>query len=82
MAADPDDAKRFDDIVNNLHQEDPGFTSAFQPERRPPGRVPLLIGIALCLVALAMLSFGGVKGAVLSVFPWLIGMGFVLKGRG
>ncbi|MFI5930838.1 hypothetical protein [Actinoplanes sp. NPDC051494] len=50
--------------------------------RRPPGRAPLLIGVVLCLIALGMLAFGDVKGAVLAIFPWLLGMGFVLKGRG
>ncbi|WP_067510414.1 DUF3040 domain-containing protein [Actinoplanes sp. TFC3] len=77
-----DDEPSFEKIVANLHREDPGFTAAFHEQRRPPGRVPLIIGVVLCLVALGMLAFGGVKGAVLSVLPWLAGMAFVLKGRG
>ncbi|WP_305783123.1 DUF3040 domain-containing protein [Symbioplanes lichenis] len=83
MAQDPDDARRFDDIVARLHHEDPGFTSAFQEEpHRKPGRTRMLIGIGFCLVALGMLAFGGVKGAVLAVLPWLVGMACVLKGQG
>ncbi|AGL17993.1 DUF3040 domain-containing protein [Actinoplanes sp. N902-109] len=82
MAAEGKGEDSFEDIVANLHREDPGFTAAFQEERRPPGRAPMVIGAVLCLIALAMLAFGGVKGAVLSVLPWLAGMVCVLKGRG
>jgi hypothetical protein len=82
VADDKGDSSSFEEIVANLHREDPGFTAAFQQERRPPGRTPLIIGVILCLVALGMLAFGGVKGAVLSVLPWLAGMVLVLKGRG
>ena len=80
--ADPEDNRRFEDIVARLHAEDPGFTSAFHEPRKPPGRVPLIIGVVLCLGAIALLAFGGVKGAVLAVIPWLAGMAFVLRGRG
>jgi len=80
--ADPDDNRRFDDIVKRLHAEDPGFTAAFHEPRKPPGPVPLIIGAVLCLGAIALLAFGGVKGAVLAVIPWVLGMAFALKGRG
>lgn len=81
MAA-ADDARRFDEIVAHLHDEDPGFTAAFHEERPPPARAWTWVGAVFCLAALLMLAFGGVKGAVLAVLPWLIGMGCVLKGRG
>jgi hypothetical protein len=80
--AESEDARRFDEIVARLHEEDPGFTAAFFEEARPPGRGWLIVGVVLCVVALVMLAFGGVKGAVLAVFPWLCGMACVLKGRG
>ncbi|MFI7599912.1 DUF3040 domain-containing protein [Actinoplanes sp. NPDC049681] len=80
--ADPEETRRFDDIVAHLHEDDPGFTAAFHEPRRPPGRLPIIIGAVLCAVALALLMFGGAKGAVLAVLPWLAGMAFALKGRG
>ncbi|MEV4642116.1 DUF3040 domain-containing protein [Actinoplanes sp. NPDC049548] len=79
--ADPDESHRFDDIVAHLHEDDPGFTAAFE-ETRTPGRLPLAIGAVLCAGALALLMFGGVTGAVLAVLPWLAGMALALKGRG
>ncbi|MEV8504063.1 DUF3040 domain-containing protein [Actinoplanes sp. NPDC051475] len=80
--ADPEETRRFDDIVAHLHEDDPGFTAAFHEPRRPPGRPPLVIGVILCAVALALLMFGGLAGALLAVLPWLAGMALALKGRG
>jgi hypothetical protein len=46
------------------------------------GRLLLITGIALCLIAIGLILFGGVKGAVYAVLPWLLGMFCVVKSRG
>jgi hypothetical protein len=48
---------------------------------RRRGRVSLVAGIALCLIAGALITFGGVEGAVLAVFPWLVGIVLVVRSR-
>ena len=48
---------------------------------RQRGRVTLFIGIALCVGAAALITFGGVSGAVLAVIPWLVGIIMVIRSR-
>jgi hypothetical protein len=71
---DPEESRRFDEIVAHLRAE------GFRPEHR--GRLLLTAGIVLCLTALGLILFGGVKGAVYAVLPWLVGMFCVVKSRG
>jgi hypothetical protein len=74
---DDDESRRFEDIVADLRDEMP-----VSPPPRPGGRRKLLIaGILCCLLAIALISFGGIKGAVLAVIPWLAGMLLVVIGR-
>jgi len=77
---DKDESRRFEEIVAGLRQEDPRFAAA-APRRRSRGRVSLASGIALCAVAAGLVALGGVKGAVLAVLPWLIGLVLVFKSR-
>jgi hypothetical protein len=71
---DPDESRRFEEIVSHLRDE----------ESRPkhPGRTLLIIGTVLCLCAVGLILFGGVKGAVYAVAPWLLGLFCVVKSRG
>ena len=71
---DPEESRRFDEIVAHLRDEESG--------PKHPGRLLLIIGIALCLSAVALILFGGVKGAVYAVLPWLAGMFCVVRSRG
>ena len=65
----PDDEdRRFAEIVSELRG-------------RRRGRASLLAGITLCLIAGALIAFGGVKGAVLAVLPWLVGIILVVRSR-
>jgi hypothetical protein len=66
--ADPDEDRRFAEIV-----------AEFRARRR--GRLSLLLGITLCLAAVALMLFGGVRGTVLAVIPWLIGIILVIRSR-
>lgn len=63
-----DEDRRFAEIVADLRG-------------RRRGRASLLTGIALCLIAGALITFGGVKGAVLAVLPWLVGIILVVRSR-
>lgn len=65
---DPDEERRFAEIVAD-----------FRARRR--ARVVLLAGVALCLAAIALITFGGVEGAVLAVIPWLAGIIMVVRSR-
>lgn len=65
---DPDEERRFAEIVAD-----------FRARRR--ARVVLLAGVALCLAAIALITFGGVQGAVLAVIPWLAGIIMVVRSR-
>jgi hypothetical protein len=71
VAATPDD--EFDDIVADLRDE--RFT-----EQRPR-RGLFVAGVVCCVVAVAVLLFGGIKGAVIAVIPWIAGMILVIVGR-
>lgn len=63
-----DEARRFQEIV-----------AQFRVHRR--GRTMLLLGISLCLIAVALITFGGVKGAVIAVIPWILGLILVVRSR-
>jgi len=65
---DPDEERRFAEIV-----------AGFRAQRR--ARVVLLAGVALCLVAMALITFGGVEGAVLALIPWLAEIIMVVRSR-
>lgn len=65
---DPDEERRFAEIVEQ-----------FRVERR--GRIILFLGVALCLGAVALIAFGGPKGAVLAVVPWLLGIVLAIRSR-
>lgn len=73
---DDDESRRFEDIVSDLRDERLG---AAPPRRR--GRAMFLIGIALCVTAVAIFLLGGGRGAVIAVFPWILGMLLVVAGR-
>jgi hypothetical protein len=65
---DPEEDRRFAEIV-----------AGFRVRRR--GRLSLLLGVALCLAAVALIVFGGVTGTVLAVLPWLVGIVLVIRSR-
>jgi hypothetical protein len=67
----PDDD--FDDIVADLRDE--RFTTP------RPRRGLFIAGVVCCLVAVAIFVFGGVKGAVIAIIPWIAGMILVVVGR-
>jgi fatty acid desaturase len=64
---DPDDERQFAEIVAQLRS-------------RTRARRVLIAGIVLCLVALLLITLGGVKGAVFAVIPWLLGLILVIRG--
>ena len=74
---DSDDRERFEEIVAPL-REDGRFTD---PGRRRIRRLMFLCGIACCLVAVVLITAGGVTASVLAVIPWAVGMTLVLAGR-
>ena len=55
------------------------IVAQFRVQRR--ARLTLLLGIVLCLGAFAMITFGGIEGAVLAVIPWLLGITLVIRSR-
>ena len=63
-----DEARRFQEIVAHLRV-------------RRPGRTTLRLGVALCLMAVALITFGGVEGAVIAVIPWILGLILVVRSR-
>ena len=78
---DPDESRRFSDIVARLGAEDPRFATPAQTRARARRRRLFLAGLLLCLVAGGLIAFGGVKGAVLAVIPWILGIILVVRGR-
>jgi len=60
----------FDDIVARLRADD---------RRRRTSRLLLAAGLVACLAAGLMVTFGGVRGIVLAVFPWLLGVFLVIR---
>ncbi len=78
---DPDESRRFLDIAARLGAEDPRFASPAQARARARGRLMFVSGLLLCLVAGGLIAFGGVRGAVLAVVPWFLGIVLVVRGR-
>ena len=78
---DPDESRRFSDIVAHLGADDPRFATPAQARARTRGRRMFVAGLLLCLLAGALVAFGGVKGAVLAVLPWILGIVLVVRGR-
>ena len=78
---DPDESRRFSDIVARLGAEDPRFATPAQARARARRRRLFVAGLLLCLVAGGLIAFGGVKGAVLAVIPWILGIILVVRGR-
>ena len=78
---DPDESRRFADIVSRLGAEDSRFATPAQTRAQARGRRIFWTGILLCLLAGSLIAFGGVKGAVLAVLPWFLGLVLVVRGR-
>lgn len=72
VVPDPDEQRRFEEIVAPL-----------RPRRTPRsrGRLSLVAGIALCLAALLLITLGGVRGAVIAVVPWFLGLILVIRSK-
>jgi hypothetical protein len=78
----PDDESRtFARIVSQLRREDPRFAADPSAARRRRSRVLLLTGLALCAAAVLLIAFGGPKGAVIALGPWLAGLIAVIRSR-
>jgi fatty acid desaturase len=78
---DPDESRRFLDIVARLGADDPRFATPAQARARARRRLLFVAGLVLCLVAGGLVAFGGVKGAVLAAIPWILGLILVVQGR-
>ena len=65
---DRDDERQFAEIVGQLRS-------------RQRARRVLAAGIALCVVALLLITLGGVKGAIFAVVPWILGLILVIRGN-
>lgn len=65
---DQDDERQFAEIVAQLRS-------------RQRARRVLVVGIALCVLALLLITLGGVKGAVVAVVPWILGLILVIRGN-
>ena len=76
-----DESRAFARIVAQLRREDPRFTADPSAARRRRSRILLLTGLALCAVAVLLVAFGGPKGAVLALAPWLAGLIAVIRSR-
>lgn len=63
-----DDERQFAEIVAQLRS-------------RTRARRVLIAGIVLCVVALLLITLGGVEGAVLAVLPWILGLILVIRGN-
>ncbi|WP_189079459.1 hypothetical protein [Mangrovihabitans endophyticus] len=70
--ADESERLAFERIVENLRRD---------TSQRRRARLRLVVGVALCLTAAALITFGGIKGAVIAVIPWLIGLVLVVRSR-
>jgi hypothetical protein len=79
---DPEESRRFADIVARLGAEDARFATPEQARARARNRRLFIAGLVLCLAAGALITFGGVKGAVLAAIPWILGIILVVRGRG
>jgi MFS superfamily sulfate permease-like transporter len=78
---DPDESRRFADIVSRLGAEDARFATPAQARARTRSHRLFLAGLVLCLLAGGLIAFGGVKGAVLAAIPWILGIILVVRGR-
>ncbi len=78
---DPEESRRFADIVARLGADDARFATPAQARARARSRWMFLAGLALVLLAVALVAFGGVKGTVLAVLPWFLGLVLVVRGR-
>ncbi|GAA3928589.1 DUF3040 domain-containing protein [Actinoplanes auranticolor] len=78
---DNDESRAFARIVSQLRREDPRFAAGETGSGKRRGRTLLLIGIALCLTAVLLIAFGGPKGAVIAIAPWLAGLITVIRSR-
>jgi hypothetical protein len=76
-----DESRAFARIVSQLRRDDPRFAAGESGARRRRGRILLLIGLALCAAAVLLIAFGGPKGAVIALLPWLAGMVAVIRSR-
>ncbi|GAA3348387.1 hypothetical protein GCM10020358_66700 [Amorphoplanes nipponensis] len=76
-----DESRAFARIVSQLRSEDPRFAAAERAPSRRRARTLLLIGVVLCAVAVLLIAFGGPKGAVIAVAPWLAGLTAVIRSR-
>jgi hypothetical protein len=78
---DNDESRAFARIVSQLRREDPRFAAGEAGAGKHRGRTLLLIGITLCAAAVLLIAFGGPKGAVIALLPWLAGMIAVIRSR-
>ncbi len=78
---DSDESRAFARIVSQLGRDDPRFATGGSAPGGRRGRILLLIGVALCAVAALLIAFGGPKGAVIAVLPWLAGLIVVIRSR-
>jgi hypothetical protein len=76
-----DESRAFARIVSQLRRDDPRFVADEPAARHRRGRILLLIGLALCAAAVLLIAFGGPKGAVIALLPWLAGMVAVIRSR-
>jgi hypothetical protein len=76
-----DESRAFARIVSQLRREDPRFAAGERAPGRRRARVLLLTGVALCAVAVLLIAFGGPKGAVIALLPWLVGLIAVIRSR-
>jgi hypothetical protein len=78
---DNDESRAFARIVSQLRREDPRFAAGEADSGGRRARLLLLIGIALCAAAVLLIAFGGPKGAVIAIAPWLAGLIAVIRSR-
>ena len=55
------------------------IVAGFKAHRR--AKWSLAVGIAFILVAAGLFLFAGYRGAIIAIFPWLIGMFLVVRSR-
>jgi Protein of unknown function (DUF3040) len=78
---DNDESRAFARIVSQLRREDPRFAAGETDSARRRSHTLLLIGIVLCAAAILLIAFGGPKGAVIAIAPWLAGLIAVIRSR-
>ncbi len=76
-----DESRAFARIVSQLRRDDPRFAADQPAGRRRRARVLLLIGLLLCAAAVSLIAFGGPKGAVIAILPWILGLVMVIRSR-